>query len=321
MNVHLVRSVAAAALLPILAAAALACSGAPDAESESRCHTGELSAAVATSTSTGRTNALLVTVRNIGVRDCVATGFADVELSELPQVAIGRATMTPRPVPLSPGGAAEFVVRVEYSGDLVVGCPQPGAARVTLPGETTPLTAPVADGGGPADELHVCRGDRLVVQPLTRPAYTAGTGTDPAAVLPHCRADDFAAQAFHSMSGDGAGHRGVEVWLLNRSDQECAVHGPLRVRPDDGHSAAGPDCPACQPTPDAALVVPAGAVLAAGGRTVAGIGTESACGKEEPVRAVAVVVYLPGDPAPVSGPFGGALYCHGSLQLSGFGPL
>ncbi|WP_019926244.1 DUF4232 domain-containing protein [Nocardia sp. BMG111209] len=318
-NVHLVRSAAAAALLPVVATAVVACSGPPGVEADARCHTGDLSAEVATTSSTSRSNALLVTVHNTGIRDCVATGFADVELSELPQVAIGHAAVTPRPVALAPGGTAEFVVRVEYSGEAVMGCPQPGVARVTLPGETTPLTAAVTLGGEPADELHVCRGDRLVVHPLTRPAHAVGADVDPVADLPHCHADDFTAQAFHSMAGDGAGHRGVEVWLINHSDRECALRGRLRVRPDDGHGGA--DCPACQPGADLALAVPAGAVLAAGGRAVTGAGNESPCGTEEPVRAVAVAVFLPDDPVPVSGPFGTALYCHGSLQMNGFGPL
>ncbi|MQY30670.1 DUF4232 domain-containing protein [Nocardia aurantia] len=318
-NVHLVRSAVAAALLPVVAVAVVACSGPPGAETDTRCHTGDLSAAVAATSSAGRSNALLVTVRNTGIRDCVATGFADVELSDLPQVAIGKAAVTPRPVALTPGGTAEFVVRVEYAGDAVLGCPEPGTARVTLPGETTPLTAAVADGGASADELHVCRGDRLVVHPLTRPAYAAGTEVDPAAVLPRCHAGDFTAQAFHSMSGDGAGHRGVQVWLINHSDRECALRGRLRVRPDDGNGGA--DCAGCQPAPDIALVVPAGAVLAADGRAVTGTGIESPCGTDEPMRAVGVAVFLPDDPAPVSGPFGTALYCHGSLQMNGFGPL
>jgi hypothetical protein len=157
----------------------------------------------------------------------------------------------------------------------------------------------------------------MVVQPLARRAYAPDAA---APSLPHCRADNLSAQAFHGTAGNGMGHRGVEVWLINRSDQDCTVQGRPRVLPDDGTPAVR-TCAACETAGDTALVVPAGAVLVATGRSVAGIGNESACGTEEPVHARAVSVFLPDDPIPVSGPFGGNLYCHGLLQMNGFDPL
>jgi hypothetical protein len=290
-------------------------------DSDTRCHTADLSAAAWVTSAHSRTNMLAVTLTNTGPRPCTAYGFAGLEFADAPAVTIDRAAVTPRLVLLAPEGKAEFLVSFTHpdTPQNWTDCPKPSGLRVIPPDETTQLSAAITPKSPGSDEMHVCAGDRLSVRAVTAAAVSSQSAVIPPG-LPDCPAQDLTASAFHSVNGDGMGHSGVQVWLANTSSTDCAIRGRPLVVPDDGSGTATPKCDdAC--TTDTVLALPAGAVVTANGRTTNGAGDQSPCGTEQPLHATAVRVFLPNDTGVVTGPFGGALYCHGFMDVRDFSPL
>jgi hypothetical protein len=294
---------------------------APTATATGRCRAAQLTATAATLPGPVRSSILLVTFTNTDAHPCAAYGFPGLVLSGAVTPTVLRAAQPPQLVTVPAGASADVVVVVDRQ-TVSQACPSPTELRIVPPEETAQLTVRAARGSGPMDLPPECPGDRMTVYPVAQRPYAASASDSVAVASRRCRAVDLAAQVVPSAVGNGMGHLGLAVWLVNRSGTDCALHGQPVIVPDDGSGAAGNECGAvCPADADRILVLPAGAVLTAEGSTTNGAGDEGPCGVEHPpFYAVDVRIYLPDEPAPVVGPFGRALYCHGSMQVNPFTP-
>lgn len=264
----------------------------------------------------------MIALTNISGRPCTVQGFLGLAFGDAPAVTIDQAPTPPQLVMVAPKGKAETLVQVTHpDGVLDVGeCKMPSALNIELPGETATLNA-LADAPHARDGVRVCANDHMTSRPMTAPAVISPAAAIPAGIL-DCNPEALEAGAFHSLAGNGMGHVGEEVWLANVSTSDCVLRGTPTVVPDDGSGTAQPACGTnCVPSTDSVIAIPAGAVVGASGSAVNGAGNESPCGTEQPLRATSVRVFLPHDGGIVTGPFGAALYCHGSLSVNDFKPL